>query len=31
MNLKDILEAGGPAIPTGSHYGMTLQIGRAHV
>ena len=25
MNLKDIMEAGGPAIPTGSNYGMTLR------
>ena len=25
MNLKEIMEAGGPAIPTGSNYGMTLR------
>ena len=25
MNLKDIMEAGGPAIPTGTNYGMTLR------
>ena len=25
MNLKDIMEAGGPAIPTRSNYGMTLR------
>ena len=25
MNFKDIMEAGGPAIPTGSNYGMTLR------
>ena len=25
MNFKDIMEAGGPAIPTGSHYGITLR------
>ena len=25
MNLKEIMQAGGPAIPTGSNYGMTLR------
>ena len=25
MNLKEIMEAGGPAIPTGTNYGMTLR------
>lgn len=25
MNFKEIMEAGGPAIPTGSNYGMTLR------